>query len=130
MVRIAQYDMLPLRDQGLWWHIRQSARRWQTVAVLRWQTAAANPCTVPQPAVTERRRCSWTLNAPTRRVTHPARFRIEGCGGSMTAQAPECGVTLGRVGAMTTGADGRGVAAGTRAPLCPDIVFVPGQIGV
>jgi hypothetical protein len=71
-----------------------------------------------------------TLNARTRLVTHSARLGIESGGWPVTAQPPESGVALGRMGAMAIGANWRGVAADARAALRPGIIFVPGQISV
>ena len=85
---------------------------------------------LPGAAVVERSRGPVTLNARTRLVTHPARLGIESRGRSVTAQTPERGVALGRMGAMATGANRRGVAADARAALRPGIVIVPGQISV
>ena len=84
----------------------------------------------PGPAVIERRCRPVTLDARAGLVTHPAGLGIERRSGSVTAQAPERGVALGRMGAMAIGANRRGVATGARAPRSPGLVFVPGQIRV
>ena len=100
-------------------------------AVVVGETPCGKPMQcLPGAAVVERSRRPVTLNARARLVTHPARLGIESRGRSVTAQTPERGVALGRMGAMAIGANRRGVAAGARAPLRPGIIFVPGQISV
>ena len=84
----------------------------------------------PSPAVVERRGCPMALNARPGLVTHPAFLGIECRGWSVTAQPPERRVAFGQVRAMASGAGGRGVTAGARAPRSPGLVLVPGQIGV